>query len=147
MPKPFLKGHTPWNKGKKGLQKGKRNSGSFKKGNRLWDNPNNEKTRFKSGKECLGWQGGLSCEKYPVEWKETLRRSIRERDNYICQICNKQQGDKAHDVHHIDYNKKNCNPENLITLCVVCHAKTSYHRDYWKDYFKRSAENKQLAVK
>jgi len=52
---------------------------------------------------------------YSVDWTKTLRRSIRERDHYICQLCGEQQGDYAFDIHHIDYNKKNCNPNNLIT--------------------------------
>jgi len=37
---------------------------------------------------------------------------------------------------HIDYNKKNCISENLITLCTKCHAKTNQKRDYWIVYFK-----------
>lgn len=24
-------------------------------------------------------------------------------------------------VHHVDHNKKNNNPENLVTLCAKCH--------------------------
>jgi len=32
----------------------------------------------------------------------------------------------AHDVHHIDYDKKHCDPMNLITLCRCCHVKTSF---------------------
>ena len=40
--------------------------------------------------------------KYTIDWTETLRRSIRERDKYICQICNKQQEDYSHSVHHIN---------------------------------------------
>lgn len=43
---------------------------------------------------------------------------------------------KKHDVHHIDYNKFNCNPENLITLCKSCHVKTNHNRNYWINYFK-----------
>jgi len=56
-------------------------------------------------------EGSLSASFIAKNWTETLRRSIRERDGYICQMpgCNKQQGDKAFDVHHIDYNKENCN--------------------------------------
>jgi 5-methylcytosine-specific restriction endonuclease McrA len=90
-----------------------------------------------SGKHHL-WQGGITNKKYPEDWTATLRRSIRERDNYTCQICSKQQTDRAHAIHHIDYNKENCNPENLITLCVPCHAKTNQKREYWIEYFKKT---------
>lgn len=78
------------------------------------------------------WKGGKSFEKYPVEWNETLRRSIRERDHYVCRICGLPQGDKTHHVHHIDYDKHNCSPNNLITLCISCHVKTNRNRDKWK---------------
>jgi hypothetical protein len=81
------------------------------------------------------WQGGISFEPYSIDWKESLRRSIRERDRYICKICNKIQGDRAFDVHHINYDKKNCNPNNLITLCHSCHTKTNTNRKYWIEYF------------
>lgn len=82
------------------------------------------------------WQGGKSFEPYSVDWTETLRISIRERDKYTCKICGKKQGDRAFSVHHIDYNKLNCSPENLITLCLKCHLKTNSKRDKWIRYFK-----------
>jgi 5-methylcytosine-specific restriction endonuclease McrA len=76
-----------------------------------------------------------SFEPYSVDWTTTLKISIRQRDRYTCQICGKQQGDNAFSVHHIDYNKQNCNPENLITLCNSCHSKTNYNRKEWIEYF------------
>ena len=82
------------------------------------------------------WKGGISFEPYSLDWTRTLRRSIRERDHYTCQLCSKQQEDCAHAVHHIDYNKANCNPDNLITLCNSCHSKTSINRDYWIRIFQ-----------
>ena len=82
------------------------------------------------------WQGGKSFEPYSTDWTETLRISIRERDHYICQLCKKLQGDRAHSVHHIDYEKRNCNPDNLITLCISCNNKVNLNRDYWKSYWQ-----------
>jgi len=81
------------------------------------------------------WQGGKSFLPYSVNWTETLRQSIRERDHYVCQLCNKKQGDRVHSVHHIDYDKNNCNPNNLITLCNSCNAKVNFNREYWTNYF------------
>jgi len=69
-------------------------------------------------------------------WNETLKRSIRERDNYVCQLCSSIQGEKTFSVHHIDYNKHNCDHENLITLCNSCHSKTNFNRNRWKKYFQ-----------
>jgi len=65
------------------------------------------------------------------DW-ETLRVEIYKRDNYICQLCS-QYGNV---VHHIDYDKKNCNPNNLITLCCSCNGKVNFKRDYWTEFFK-----------
>ena len=36
---------------------------------------------------------------------------------------------------HIDYDKKNCNSDNLITLCRSCHRKTNFNRENWIKYF------------
>ncbi len=84
-----------------------------------------------SGINNPNWQGGKSFEPYTIDWTQTLKRSIRERDHYICQLCS-QYGNI---VHHADYNKENCNPQNLITLCLKCHSKTNYKREYWVKFF------------
>jgi hypothetical protein len=94
------------------------------------------------GEKSHFWKGGISLEEYTVDWTETLRKSIRERDKYICCICGEKQGDIAHDIHHIDYNKKNCNPNNLITLCHSCHSKTTNNRNEWIIFFQRSCRIK-----
>ena len=82
------------------------------------------------------WQGGKSLEGYTINWTQTLKRAIRERDKFTCQICGKQQGGTTFQVHHIDYNKKNCNPENLVTLCTSCHVKTNFNRERWIKHFQ-----------
>lgn len=88
-----------------------------------------------SGKNCHLWKGGISSLPYSIDWTKTLRQSIRERDKYTCQICGEKQGDIAHSVHHIDYNKLNCSLDNLITLCKSCHIKTNSNREKWKVFF------------
>jgi len=60
-----------------------------------------------------------------------LRKSIRKRDNYICQLCHK----KGRDVHHMDYNTFHNIETNLITLCEKCNVRVNYNRDYWFAYF------------
>jgi 5-methylcytosine-specific restriction endonuclease McrA len=89
------------------------------------------------------WQGGISFEEYPYEWKDDLKESIRKRDNYICQLCGVHQDELKNgqleklDIHHKDYNKKNLNPDNLISLCRSCHVKTNYNREYWLKLFNK----------
>ena len=90
-----------------------------------------------SGPRNPNWNGGTSFAPYSVDWTETLKRSIRERDHYACRMCGAPQGGIAFPVHHVDYNKKNSTPSNLITLCVGCHGKTVKHREHWSAYLQR----------
>lgn len=62
---------------------------------------------------------------YPIEWTPRFKKSIRERDGYACQECGVLEAGRAHDVHHIDYDKHNLDESNLITLCRTCHGRTT----------------------
>lgn len=98
-----------------------------------------EKSLFQSREKHPSWKGGVS--KYPNKWTNSLKEIIRKRDGYVCQLCGIQQDElkgkfSRLDVHHIDYNKYNIDPINLITLCRHCHIKTNYYRDYWEKYLK-----------
>ena len=84
-----------------------------------------------SGPLCHLWRGGVSFEPYTLDWTKTLKRSIRERDHYTCQACGALQSDVAFDVHHIDFDKTNSDPSNLITLCHSCHARITITRAPW----------------
>lgn len=86
----------------------------------------------KRGMKHPNWQGGKSFEPYSIDWTETLKRAIRERDNYICQLCSQY----GNNVHHKDYDKKDCDPTNLITLCKRCNSRVNFNRNYWIRYFK-----------
>ena len=65
------------------------------------------------------------------KWKE-LRSEILKRDNFICQDC----GDKAKDVHHLDYNYLGTLEEAkfCISLCRNCHRKRHNISKYDKKY-------------
>ena len=80
------------------------------------------------------WLGGISFLPYPPEFNDELKEEIKRRDNYTCQRCFKKH--KVLSVHHIDYNKWNCNKNNLITLGNECNAIVNGNRDYWYAYFK-----------
>lgn len=93
------------------------------------------------GNKSNFWKGGISFEPYSTDWTRNLRINIRERDRYTCKICRKKQEENVYPVHHIDYNKKNCNPNNLITLCHSCHSKTNSKRKYWKEYLSKQIQS------
>jgi len=88
----------------------------------LWQSEN------RCGENSPTWRGGISLEPYGSEWTEDLREEIRKRDNHTCAIS----GQPGHHVHHINYNKTDNRPENLITLCISCHGKTNHNREYYK---------------
>jgi hypothetical protein len=103
----------------------------------IWtDEQRLQKSLSQLGSKNHEWQGGKSFEQYTLDWTKTLKRSIRERDHYTCSLCLMNQTSKAFPVHHIDYNKKNCNPNNLITLCERCHMKTNKHREGFTEFLK-----------
>jgi hypothetical protein len=57
---------------------------------------------------------------------EYFRKTILARDNYVCQECGSNY---RLQVHHIKskkmYPELIMEPSNCITLCIVCHSKTS----------------------
>ncbi len=71
------------------------------------------KKLFKNPKNHFRYVNGRGYEDYPLEFNSILKEKIRQRDNYVCQICRKKHNivankeEKMH-VHHIDYNKQNC---------------------------------------
>lgn len=120
-------GCVPWNKGKKASEETKK-----------------KLSISHSGERSIFWKGGISFEPYPVGWNKELKEIIRNRDDYTCKMCGIKQIDlsgrckKLH-VHHIDYDKNNLNPKNLIALCINCHAKTSTVKDrnQYIEYFNK----------
>ena len=101
----------------------------------------------KFGNLSRNWQGGLSHQGYPHYFNDKLKLEIRSRDNFICQYCNiseknyTKQTNHCLDIHHIDYNKDNCNNLNLITLCNKCNVKANGYRDYWFAYYTYIIQN------
>jgi len=83
------------------------------------------------GQNNSSWKGGISYEPYGLEFNSELKELIRKRDDYKCRSCQAPQEEfiQALAVHHIDENKRNNNPDNLIALCKYCHGKLHYSKD------------------
>jgi len=159
-PHPFKKGHVPWNKGEKlsPLSKEQRllisaSSKGHKKPegfgakiaeankNRIISNETRKRMGIARkgllvGENNPAWAGGISFKKYGKGWTKALKESIRERDGYTCQVCDIPQNGQKHDVHHVDYEKKNLEFDNLITLCRTCHLRTNWNRESWIAFFE-----------
>lgn len=115
-PKPYLKGRTPWNKGKKGIFK---HSLESKKKMALC---------HKGDKSHL-WKGGITKENAKIrnsfEYR-LWRKAVFERDNYTCIWCLRRG---------VELNADHIKPfayfpelrfaiDNGRTLCKDCHKKT-----------------------
>jgi hypothetical protein len=87
------------------------------------------------------WQGGKSFEPYPTTWTFKLREAIRNRDGRRCRLCAKTEAANGArlSVHHVDYDKDNLKPDNLVSLCIRCHVKTNFVRPSWTELFKAAA--------
>lgn len=100
----------------------------------------NEEYRNKfTGKNHFNWQNGKSFEPYGLEFNNNLKKTIRNRDEQKCQICGKTklENNEELSIHHIDYDKRNNNLNNLISLCRDCHIRTNYKRKYWTKFFRK----------
>lgn len=111
-----------------------------KKGNPPWSEERRKAYRAKFPKRPIIKNG----KEYSPQWNE-IRKKIYKRDDWKCQLCGikcvdahrKKLTKRTIQCHHIDYNEKNNDFSNLITLCASCHLKTLFRREDWIDYFSR----------
>lgn len=148
------KGKPAWNRGVHPSEEVKNKMSESHKGIFLSKEHKEKISKGKKGKYIgelsSAWQGGISFIPYPQDWTDYLRESIRKRDDYTCQICEVHQDElegriKKLVVHHINYNKDDLNPNNLIILCHSCHAKTNANRKYWIEYFNTEGVKERLS--
>lgn len=83
------------------------------------------------------WRGGISNFPYPLEFSESLKQEIKERDGFTCQGIECDGKYKTLSIHHIDHDKDNNLPENLITLCPSCNTKANYNIEYQEWAYKK----------
>ena len=88
----------------------------------------------KKEREARGWSQELLAVKCNVS-----KQSLNDWESGCPQIeCNRKLA-----VHHIDYDKLNLNPNNLISLCISCHVKTNKDREYWRQHLRGGDANGQ----
>jgi hypothetical protein len=89
------------------------------------------------GKHCGSdhrcWNGGVSLI-YGQGWR-SFRNSIKKRDGDQCMNPECCGSGTRLAVHHIDYDKTNRHPQNLITVCTTCNIKANKNRDYWMSLY------------
>lgn len=92
------------------------------------------------------WYSANGSPGYAKDFNASLKGKIRYRDLYTCNMCKDKEIVSSFHVHHIDYDKKNSSPHNLITLCPSCHGKTHYNRKKWMDYFDKRLQDKEMSI-
>jgi len=119
------KGQVPWNTGRHRSSETKRKISESLNGKM-------------SGPKNPAWKGGVSTKPYPFEFNGGLKEEIRKRDGRKCQLCGAPEANfsRALDVHHVDYDKENCDSSNLISLCRSCNGKANQNREFWTEYFR-----------
>ncbi len=113
----FKKGNIPWNKGKKLSSLHKKHLSNGHKG----------RISPRKGKECpqFQWQnhprfrGGVSG--YNKRDNQVKHLKLKP----ICEICGKSGffGIGSIEVHHIDKDRSNNKPDNVMALCVLHHKR------------------------
>lgn len=165
-------GNIPWNKNLKGDEnypiRGRRQSNEHikkrfesRKGYRFPEEVKkrmsiSQSIRFSKPEELLKvcganssqWKGGISIEPYCDAWADKeYKQSIKERDNNKCQNLLCWDNNLFLIVHHINYDKKNCKPNNLITLCNSCNARANSNRKYWAKFYNCIIKRKIKVLK
>jgi DNA-directed RNA polymerase subunit RPC12/RpoP len=95
------------------------------------------------------WQGGLSYEPYCEVWKDKeYKEDIKVRDGNKClnPYCYSKKPNNL-TIHHIDYNKKNCRPGNLITICRSCNGMANKDREWHRIWYQAIIKNRYGGVK
>jgi len=125
------------NKGKKPSVLCRLKSSEAHSGSKLSEEHKRKISESLKGCKAYQWLGGISFEPYGLEFNDDLKEVIRNRDRRKCQLCEKTELDNKEKltVHHIDYDKRNNNPKNLISLCRSCHGKTGACREQWIKFF------------
>ena len=113
--------------------------------NRRWT----EETYLKmSGPNHPNWRGGISLDGYCPIWKnKEFREMILERDGYKCQNPLCWGTSKILTLHHIDHNRMNCHPTNIITTCNSCNPRANFNREFWYELYTNIISEKMKLCK
>lgn len=89
------------------------------------------RSEIHSGARNPNWNGGTRSENYPQSFFD-IRAKILQRDGFTCAVPMCRSDNTKVGVHHIDYDKKNCSEDNLISACPSCNARANFSRILWR---------------
>lgn len=76
------------------------------------------------------WKGGITYNPYCELWNNDLKSFIKEIDNHQCMNPYCKGKSKRLCIHHIDYDKLNCDTDNLVCVCNSCNCRANFNREY-----------------
>ena len=90
------------------------------------------------GENNPAWNGGTKTEPYCQIWLiKDFREEIKDRDSNMCINPYCVSDDKTFlSLHHINYDKKDCNPKNLITVCRSCNSRANIDREWHQEWYQ-----------
>jgi hypothetical protein len=94
------------------------------------------------------FDGFITQENYCDKFNPPFKERVREFFGRVCVECGKTEKENKYKlcVHHVNYHKDACCNENVkllfVPLCVSCHAKTHYKRQYWEERFTKIINEK-----
>ena len=95
------------------------------------------------GNNNPNWKGGITHNLYCGAFADQeYKKSIRERDDNKCQNPNCRGKCKHLCIHHIDFDKQNCTPQNLVTVCSSCNSRANFNRSYWTEFYQNILSEK-----
>ena len=98
----------------------------------------------KSGPGNSNWNLGSSFGEYCQAWQDKeYKFSIRERDGHKClnPYCSSKNPGRLN-IHHVNYDKKDCHFKNLITVCHECNIKANTNREWHQSWYQALLHNR-----
>lgn len=94
------------------------------------------------------WKGGYVLEGYPPEFNQALKNRILERDRRQCRNPGCWGRYLYLTVHHINYDKSNCDDTNLITVCNSCNSRANArrHQHLWISFYTIIVEERNARM-
>ena len=91
----------------------------------------------KVGSNSPNWKGGITKDPYCEIWGiKDFKEMIKARDGYKCMNpCCLGRGTRI-DVHHINYNKLDCDKKNLISICNSCNPAANKDREWHQAWYQ-----------
>lgn len=86
------------------------------------------------GENHPNWLGGISDFPYCPGWRQ-LSQELKEGDGNECKNPLCEGRSQRMTSHHIDYDKQNCRPSNVITLCNSCNVRANSNREWWQNLY------------